>query len=57
MSQQLKDYIEVLVGIVELLNQTISNRVGGGLVGVEILEVKTGQAQSVLNMINDLLLD
>ena len=50
-------YIKVLVGVIELLDQAISHWEGGGLVGVEFLEVEASQAQGVLNVVHDLLLD
>ena len=50
-------YIKVLVSIIQLLDQAISHRVSCSLVGVEVLEVETSQAQCVLNVIHDLLLD
>lgn len=50
-------YIKVLIRVIQLLDEAISHTICCGLVSIEILEVEASQAQSVLNVVHDLLLD
>lgn len=43
--------------IVEVLYESVSDRVGNSRVGMHFLEVKTSFSQSVLHMVNHLLLN
>lgn len=50
-------YIKVLIRVIQLLNKAISHTVCCCLICIEILEVEASQAQSVLNVVHDLLLN